>query len=241
MKRLTIALAAGLLFATGFAHAEKAAEPEKDLYDYNNIVAKLDTCSQPCIQNNYIIFTEETGPRFIGIAFDFEDYQTIHPFQIHRNRDLEGTVTTSVMFFIMERPAELTEIKYRLVIDGLWTSDPVNPDTIYDNTSGLYLSRVDLGEALPEITSVKKERGTKFIYNGEPGQTVRLGGSFTNWDSWIYELEETSPGFYELNLPLPEGKYYYNYYLGMKAIVDKTNPSKAYTEDGRTASVIVVQ
>lgn len=241
MKRLTIALTAGLLFAAGFAHAEQAAAPEKDLYEYNNIVSKLDESSQPYIQNNYIIFTEDTGPRFVGIVFDFEEYQTIHPFQIHRNRDLGGNITSSVMFFILERPAELTELKYRLVIDGLWTSDPLNPDIIYDNTSGLYLSHVDLGEPLPEITSVKKESGAKFIYNGEPGQKVRLGGTFTNWDSWIYELEETSPGFYELNLPLPEGKYYYNYYLGMKAVVDKTNPDRVYTEDGRISSVITVQ
>ena len=36
------------------------------------------------------------------------------------------------------------------------------------------------------------------------------------------------------------GTYYYNYYLGMNSIIDKTNPKKAYTSDGRTTSVIEV-
>ena len=54
------------------------------------------------------------------------------------------------------------------------------------------------------------------------------------------ELEETKPGFYELSIPLPTGIYYYNYYLGMNSFVDKTNPNRAYTPEGRTASVIKV-
>lgn len=240
MKRLTIACAAGLLFAASCLYAEKAPVQEKDMYEYNNIVTKLDKASVPQVTDNYIIFTEPTGPRFIGIAFDFENFQTIHPFNIHRNYDLEGKVTNSVMFYLLERPADLKEISYRLIIDGLWTSDPINPDSVYDDESGISLSRLNIGSTKPQITYAKAG-GTKFIYNGEPGQTVRLCGNFTNWDSWIYELEETEPGFYELDLPLPEGKYYYNYYLGMNAVVDKTNPNRAYTDDGRVTSVLIVQ
>ena len=55
-----------------FAYAEDASVlPEKDLYEYNNIVAKLETPQEPVITENYIVFTEKSGPRFIGIAFDF--------------------------------------------------------------------------------------------------------------------------------------------------------------------------
>lgn len=241
MKTLKNIAAAGLLFACLCAHAEKPVQEEKDLYEYNNIVSKLTKPLPPFSGDNYIVFTQPMGHRFIGIAFDFEEYRTIHPFMIHRNRDVEGSVTSELMFYILERPAELSEITYRLVIDGLWTSDPMNTDKIYDEFSGITLSKLDLGGRLPEVTGQTKNSGTKFIYNGEPGLTVRLGGTFTNWDSWIYQLEETSPGFYELSIPLPCGKYYYNYYLGMNAVVDKTNPERAYTQDGRTASVITVQ
>lgn len=225
--------------AASLSFAQTASE-EKDLYEYNNIVTKLEKATQPVVSDNYIVFTENPGPRFVGIVFDFENYKTIHPYQIHKTYDIDGNVTNSIMFYMLDRPADLTEISYRLIIDGLWTSDPINPDKTYDETAGITLSHVNIGSTLPEVTYTKAD-GTKFIYNGEPGQTVRLSGTFTNWDSWIYQLEETSPGFYELNLPLPAGKYYYNYYLGMNAVVDKTNPNRAYTEDGRVSSVITVQ
>lgn len=235
-------MAAAFFLLRFFAHAETSTPlPEKDLYEYNNIIAKLESPKEPEITENYIVFTEKTGPRFIGIAFDFENYQTIHPFMLHKNTDSEGNLTNSLMFFILERPEFLKEISYRLIIDGLWTFDPNNSSTQYDSETGITVSKIYINETKPEITRTTKENGTKFIYSGEPGQTVRLSGNFTNWDSWIYELKETRPGFYELNLPLPIGKYYYNYYLGMTAIVDKSNPNRAYTSDGRTTSVIVVQ
>lgn len=242
MKRFFSLIASGFMLVSFFAYAENSdVPPEKDLYEYNNIIAKLEEPKEPAITENYIVFTEKTGPRFIGIAFDFENYQKIHPFMLHKNTDSEGNVTNSLMFFILERPEFLTEISYRLVIDGLWTFDPNNSNSQYDSETGITISKVYINETKPEITRTTKEKGTKFIYSGEPGQTVRLSGNFTNWDSWIYELKETRPGFYELSLPLPIGKYYYNYYLGMTPIVDKSNPNRAYTADGRTSSVIVVQ
>lgn len=242
MKRILGLILAGIALPSFLAIAEPMpANSEKDLYEYNNIVSQLEKTQEPFVTENYIVFTEKAGPRFIGIAFDFENYQTVHPFMIHKTRDFDGNITNSIMFYILERPADLSEISYRLVIDGLWTFDPTNKNQYYDEESGITLSKIFIGGTKPKVTETTKESGTNFIYNGEPGQTVRLGGTFTNWDSWIYELKETSPGFYELSLPLPSGKYYYNYYLGMNAVVDKTNPERAYTQDGRITSVIEVQ
>ena len=76
--------------------------------------------------------------------------------------------------------------------------------------------------------------------SGESGQRIRLGGIFTNWDSFIYELQETSPGLYQLELSLPKGTYYYAFYKGMSAFADDKNPKKVYTADGRIASVISI-
>lgn len=228
-------------FVNSFIFAKKAdIVQENDLYEYNNIVSMLEKVTAPTITDRYIIFTQKPESRFIGIVFDFENYKTIHRFQIHATKNLEGDTKDSLMFFILDRPKEITTIKYRLIIDGLWTSDPENPNKIYDETSGISLSYLNFEKTLPEITNIKKEDIVKFIYNGEPGKKIRLAGTFTNWDSWIYELYETKPGLYELEIPLPSGKYYYNYYLGMKSLVDKTNPNRVYTEDGRTASVITV-
>ena len=48
------------------------------------------------------------------------------------------------------------------------------------------------------------------------------------------------PGKYQLDLPLPPGKYEYAYYIGMKSYPDKTNPERCYTPDGKEASLLVV-
>lgn len=224
------------------AFAKKATMTEEtDLYEYNNIISSLESVAAPQITDRYIIFTQKSGPRHVGIVFDYENFGTIHTFQNHTNRDIDGNITSSLMFFILERPEKLTEIKYRLIIDGLWTADPENPEYDYDASSGISLSSLQLGSPLPDITGTEKNGFVKFIYNGTPGNTVRLAGTFTNWDSWIYQLSETKPGFYEIEIPLPHGKYYYTYYIGMKAVVDKSNPNRAYTQDGQTVSVLTVQ
>jgi hypothetical protein len=227
------------VFPTLYAGAE-GAEDNQDLYEYNNLIAGLETSGTPQITKRYVVFTHKTGPRFVGIAFDFENYKIIHPYQAHVNRGADGNVTGSVLFYVLERPKNLSELSYRIITDGLWTADPDNPNNEYDGESGITVSKLDLGGTLPEATTNNANTGVTFIYNGGRGEQVRLAGTFTNWDSWIYELKETKPGFYELTLPLPRGKYYYNYYLGMTAVVDKTNPNRVYTQDGRTASVVEV-
>ncbi|MGP1459368.1 MAG: glycogen-binding domain-containing protein [Treponema sp.] len=224
-----------------YAVAAETAGGGQDLYEYNNLIAGLETSGMPLVTERYVVFTHKAGPRFVGIAFDFENYKVIHPYQAHVNRSADGKITGSVLFYALERPKNLSELSYRVIIDGLWTADPDNPDKEYDGENGITVSKLDLGGSLPEVTYEKENSGVKFIYNGERGEQVRLAGTFTNWDSWIYELKETKPGFYELTLPLPRGKYYYNYYLGMTAVVDKTNPNKVYTQDGRAASVIEVR
>jgi hypothetical protein len=80
----------------------------------------------------------------------------------------------------------------------------------------------------------------KFVYRGKSGQKIRLGGNFTNWDSWIYHLTETSPGLYQVELPLPPGKYEYAFYTGITSFPDDGNPQKCYTPDGKIASLLIV-
>ncbi len=45
---------------------------ENDSYEYNNIVSQLDKPAAPKVLDDYIVFTQPAGPRFIGIAFDFD-------------------------------------------------------------------------------------------------------------------------------------------------------------------------
>ena len=209
-------------------------------YDLHQAIHDIEKPTAPVVTDEYIIFTADTNHRFVGIAFDFENYQTIHPFKLLNSLDEDGNKTPKHLFYCYERTHKISQIKYRLVIDGLWTTDPLNPNRFYDDSVNLYFSVVTAPGLIAKNTEVTKSDCVHFIYKGEPGLDLHLAGTFSNWDPWIYTLTETSPGFYELELPLPTGKYYYNYYIGLTPILDDTNPQKAYTSDGRSMSVIQV-
>lgn len=240
MKRKHFLVTAGFLFCI-FSGIYAAEETNYQNYELDLLLHEIDTPRAPVVTEKYIIFTAETNHRYVGIAFDFEDYKIVHPFQILTSTDEEGITTRKHMFYCFERSHKFSSLRYRLVIDGLWTTDPLNPNKEYDENVNLYFSRLEnLGNKYI-YTDSTKNNSVHFVHKGKSGQKINLAGTFTNWDPWIYELTETSPGLYELELPLPKGRYYYNYYIGLTPMLDETNSNKIYTQDGRSASVIEVK
>ena len=227
-----------LASANSFAKDKNAP---KDTYDYDMAVTEIKGVKAPYINGNYIVFTAKNNCRSVGIAVDYENYKTIHQFHLHKTYDSEGKVTDSWFFYLLEKPRKTEAISYRLIIDGLWTTDPMNSETTYDYENGLLLSYLELPPETKVFTENYKTGVTHFVCLAESGQKIRLGGTFTNWDSWIYEMKETSNGVYELDLPLPSGTYYYSYYKGINSFIDETNPARGYASDGRVVSCITVE
>ncbi len=244
MKKLfKIILIANILFNLVSVFAQKSEQDEMPNfvfpYEYRVAFSEIEGVSAPYQKDDYIIFTEYDGPRTIGIVFDFEDYKTIHNFMRKNVTDMDNNIIDSFYFYILELPKNLESISYRLIIDGIWTTDPQNLNSFYNPYTGIKVSTLDIKNNHINETQTT-DKGVHFIFQGESGLKVRLGGTFTNWDSWIYELTETKPGYYEIYLPLPEGTYYYAFYAGTKSFVDKTNPERAWSIDGREASKIIV-
>lgn len=221
---------------------------EEESYVLQNLISSIKAVQSPIVTEDFIIFTADKNARFTGIAFDFENYSKIHTFQRLVTKDSEFEPVDSLLFYICKIPEKISEISYRIIVDGIWTYDPVNENKYYSYEADTYFSVVKIENLAKEKTESIYPNGTvpsltghtRFVYNGKPGQKIRLGGTFTNWDSFIYELEETSPGFYEITLALPKGSYFYAFYKGTTSFVDETNPDKAYTPDGRIASVLHV-
>lgn len=208
-------------------------------YEYRVLANEITCVGAPYQKDDYIVFTADDGPRHVGIAFDFEDYKTVHSFMRKSTTDIDDKVTSSCYFYILDLPKNIESISYRLVVDGIWTTDPTNFNRYYNPYTGIEVSTLQVTNNHVNETQ-KTDKGVHFIYEGESGLKVRLAGTFTNWDSWIYELTETRPGYYELYLPLPEGTYYYAYYTGTKSFADVTNPDRAWSGEGRETSKIVV-
>jgi len=237
---LVLTLFIAILASPAFADIPGSLDSNYDDIEIDNVLKAVDGVTPPFVEGNYAVFTVKPDARYVGIAFDFENFKDIHKFQKRTHYDDEYNKTSSYFVYVLKLPKTVQSIKYRLVIDGLWTVDPNNDSTVYDHSVGLLLSELDAGREIPVITEEIPDGVVRFVYKGEKGQQIRLGGSFTNWDSWIYTLQEITPGLYQLDLPLPPGTYQYNYYSGITSIVDITNPERCYTADGKIASLLIV-
>jgi len=149
---------------------------------------------------------------------------------------------SGILFYVHKFPEGAAVIEYRLIINGLWTTDPANPSMLRDSNSGLTWSTLALPPREPELGPLKGPPGSlSFFFKGPPGETVSVGGSFNGWDPFMYELKEGPPGNYSLSIPLPPGRYEYVFFHRGQRYLDPNNASRVYSKDGRAASEIVIQ
>ncbi len=239
-----VAVCAASSFAAREKKPEVLVETSKYSFEYRELAQKLREPSAPFEKDGLIVFSAEEGPHYVGIAFDFENFNKIHPFQKRIILDENGEKSNAWYFYILEEYPRTDRILYRLVIDGLWTTDPMNPKQYYDDTTGIRLSQIDVKreyEAATTVTTGANGNYVHFVYKGKSGQNVRLAGNFSNWDSWIYTLTETSRGFYELTLPMNEGTYYYVYCIGTKKFPDITNHERAIKDGNQAVSKLTIK
>lgn len=245
IKRLMAALLLTGCVFSAFAADKPGETPDysKSIPEYNQatIVKGIKSVRAPFISGDYAVFTAEDASRYVGIAFDFENYRTIHTFNKIVSYDENGEPQSSMLIYLQELPVNCSRITYRLIIDGLWTSDSNNSNRYFDNKTGTWFSYLNVDRPYQIETAVSSGHTVHFVYEGKSGQKIRLAGNFTNWDSFIYYLKETEAGRYELDLTLPTGTWYYCFYSGMDRLTDPNNIDRVYTQDGRIASVITVK
>ena len=86
MKKIFV-LTGFFMFFAAFASqlSAKDAFPAPDTYEYDLTLTDIKGVSAPYISNNYIVFTAPVESNSIGIAFDYEEFRTIHYFQLKKN------------------------------------------------------------------------------------------------------------------------------------------------------------
>jgi len=233
---LAAALAALSLAASAEAGTAMRTENEVESLPLHLHLAGLKRAAPPAAFEDRMVFSVEGPYRFVGAAFEHEGFALIHPFA----RNKQGV-------FVLAYPIPLKRrepLVYRLVADGAWMSDGLNPRRAYQAAGGLELSVVevpylsDLHLGLYAILG-PDGRTARFLFRGAPGELVTVCGDFDNWDPFIHELAETSPGTYELALPLPPGIHHYAFVYRGEYLPDPLNPEKALSGDGRLVSVLV--
>jgi hypothetical protein len=177
-----------------------------------------------------------SGPyRSVAAAFEHEGFAQLHAYEKNR----QGV-------FVLAYPIPLKRsaaIEYRIIVDGAWMADPAAPERKIDQSSGLELSVAHV-PYLSDLHMGKYQlladdgRTARFLFRGESGESVTVCGDFDNWDPFLLEMSETSPGVYELSLPLSPGRHYYNFIYRGEALTDPLNPQKAANREGKVVSVL---
>ena len=213
----------------------------------------ISAAGKPEIYEDAVLFTAPSSYQRVGISFAHENYAKVHWFKRlvlpretadfteaeknAKNPDLHKD--SGIMFYLENIPKDVQNLDYRMIINGLWTADPLNPLTV-KGPYGLVESRVPLPSA-----ASKPAGGTagtyRFDFRADPGESITVGGSFNNWDPFMYELRETSPGFYSLVLSLPPGTFQYAFFYRGERIPDPENPKKLYSRDGKVVSEAAIE
>lgn len=201
------------------------------------VLASMKKAEAPRVIGGELVLSASGPYRSVAAAFAHEGFAILHPYE--RNR--QGV-------FVLAYPVPLKRsdnLEYRVVIDGVWTVDPMAAETRFDLDSGVelsvarvpYLSDLHLG-----VYKILGEDGktARFIFRGGKGESVTVCGDFDNWDPFILEMTETSPGVYELAMPLVPGTHYYNFIYRGQALTDPLNPDKAARRERGEVSVLTV-
>jgi hypothetical protein len=252
MSHKTLGTLILLLIIIGKAGAQETTETAYS-YELAEHLLTLTRPAAPEVFDGQVIFTLPSKYRRAGVAFAHENWTTIHRFR-KLELPIEDTAPfadnrtprpfyhdSGIMFTVYTPPPGIELLEYRFIADGLWIADPLNRESRLDTASGVQNSLVSLDPVPVTRTGNEASDGrVHFRYRTEPGDTVYLAGSFNNWDPFMYEMDEETPGNYSLALGLPSGTHHYVFFRQGEFRHDLTNPERVYLVDGRTASVMVV-
>jgi hypothetical protein len=204
---------------TGWAQNVRVPEPPENIYVHMRVTSML-IATAPQIWQNYFILSYKSAkiPRFVAVAFEHENYQVLHSFL--RNE-------ANVFVYYANLP-EVSELRYRLIVDGVWMEDPTNDNQWTDN-QGVTLSILPI-PTRPITASGPIYRGDGFVdfyLSATPSAQVFLNGNFSRWEPFLYPMNEISPGMYHLRLQIGTGRFYYYFRVNGIRTLDSGNFSTA--------------
>jgi hypothetical protein len=235
MTRRTLIFIVSILFVLAMTQA--AFSQAADSVDMHLRLQMQEQGAAPDYMRGQVFFSySEKGPvRRVGIAFQHENFNTVHPF-------LRNEHNTFVLNYTPPEDAE--QLVYRLVVDGVWMADPNNPQQVH-LPGNISASRFELPQKpvqqRPVVTETQDGRVT-FRFAAEQARRVAVAGSFNHWDPFMYQLQLEDPQAdrYSLSLDLPSGTHYYYFVVDGRPVPDPHNPRMLKTGDGQYVSVLRV-
>lgn len=189
-------------------------------------VQTLEEATAPMIVADHLILSYDSDRplRYVAAVFEHEDFATRHVFR--RNRH-------DVLFLAYRLPDDVEKIRYRIVVDGMWSTDPNNPHfrRLATDVNISYVDVSDRPRPTPEYPRRLDDGRVEFLFRDVSGRRVYVAGSFSNWDPYRHRMEEIEPGVYRTRLPLREGEHFYHFVSDGRRYTDPLNPGPVYRRD----------
>lgn len=170
----------------------------------------------------------------IAVAGDFNNWQPALLLTPMKSRGaFEGILPAE---FLLKK----TRYRYKLIINGIWQPDPVNPNKEYDK-SGDMLSFFTIPSKMIVYSKSNPEKigphSYRFIYRNPEARSVRLTGSFNNFDIYSAEMKKDKNGVWVIAMQIFPGKQLYNFIVDGRWIIDPNRISVTENRFGRRFSV----
>jgi hypothetical protein len=215
---------------------------EFDAVIYTKIFS-YEEATAPEYWNNQVIFSyanPDMPVRYVAAVFEHEDYSKKHVFFKKVGDGTQAGSDGEPVFLLLYDPGDQEILRYRLIVDGLWQSDPMAARTERDEF-GNNISVYELPQDRPRLVNspISGEDGRiTFYYRGNPGDRVAVLGNFNSWDPFMHPLVEDQgdPGLFSISLRVNPGNLYYYFLVGTQKILDQLNPREAVDPAGNKVS-----
>ncbi|MDR0527572.1 MAG: isoamylase [Spirochaetaceae bacterium] len=228
---------------------------ERESIEFIEYLLNLPGPGAPAVFEDAVIFTAPSVYKRVGVAFANEHFEKIHwfakllvPINDTAAFDPESKIPaemlkdSGILFYAYTPETPVEHIEYRLIIDGLWSADPLNSKKKADKLTGIELSIAPAPPKSPLVTLTKGDiKELSLVYRAESGESITVAGDFNGWDPFMYQLKETSYGVYTISIPLPKGTWRYVFFHRGKRMLDPSNLDRIYAKNGMSANIIVLK
>ncbi|MGC8870174.1 MAG: hypothetical protein ACP5PT_03675 [Brevinematia bacterium] len=216
-----------LLTALFLLYSTNIAKSANDLSTFTNYFLS------PIVSDDYILFISTNQAKVIKILLENKEWKPIN---------MSYDEKSKLWYYQLEENLKKGKYRYKLMIDDIITTDPLNPNLEPDGIGGFF-SVFELKNDLEIIKSNPRKLSKsiyEFRYKDLNATKVILCGSFNNWNPYELEMKREEGGIWKIKIHLPKGKHYYYFIVDDEITPDPLNNKSLKDKNGYTVSLVEV-
>jgi hypothetical protein len=176
-----------------------------------------------------LTYRPDRPARSVGVRFEHESWAILHLYEVNEK---------GLFVLGYPLPEGLLSLRYRIIVDGLSMTDPMNETTSVDELGNVFsVFTLDKEPSRPIVNPrAEKDGAITFTFHGTPGRRVALVGDFNNWDPFMTPLKETAPGVFSVTVRVPAGGHWYYFMTEGRRVLDGFNARTGTDPDGDAVS-----